>query len=151
MIDRNTELEDSTSARLTQNPCYVQPFSEVFNEDCIQVMKRYSDKFFDLAVVDVPYGIGESSSNFESRGVSSDKWKRGKPKIYNKKDWDKEPPPIEYYNELFRVSKNQIVWGANHFISKIPYDSSCWLIWDKDTSGDYADCEIAWKIGRAHV
>ena len=52
MIDRNTE------APMTQNPCYVQPFSEVFNEDCIQVMKRYPDKFFDLAVVDPPYGIG---------------------------------------------------------------------------------------------
>jgi len=118
--------------------------SIVFNEDCMAVMARYPDKYFDLAVVDPPYGIGESKSNFESRGVSSAKWKRGKPKIYEKKDWDNEAPNIEYWNELMRVSKNQIVWGANHFISKIPYDSSCWLVWDKDTSGDYADCEIAW-------
>jgi len=118
--------------------------SVVFNEDCIEVMKRYPDKHFDLAIVDPPYGIGESKSNFKSRGVSTAKWKRAKPKIYEKKYWDNESPKIEYWNELMRVSKNQIVWGANHFISKIPYDSSCWLVWDKDTSGDYADCEIAW-------
>jgi site-specific DNA-methyltransferase (adenine-specific) len=117
---------------------------KITNEDNMLLMACYPDNYFDLAIVDPPYGIGESKSNFESRGVSSAKWKRGKPKIYEKKDWDNEAPNIEYWNELMRVSKNQIVWGANHFISKIPYDSSCWLVWDKDTSGDYADCEIAW-------
>ena len=63
MIDRITNVEDSTSARLTQNPCYVQPFSETFLEDCIQGMKRYPDKYFDLAVCDPPYGIGMDNSN----------------------------------------------------------------------------------------
>jgi site-specific DNA-methyltransferase (adenine-specific) len=125
--------------------------SEVFNEDCITVMQRYRDKYFDLAVVDPPYGIGESKSNFESRGVSSEKWKRAKPKVYTKKDWDNEAPNSEYWGELFRVSKNQIIWGANHFISKIPFDSSCWIVWDKDTSGDYADCEIAWTSFKTSI
>jgi site-specific DNA-methyltransferase (adenine-specific) len=149
--NRSTNVDLTTEPAIAQNGGYVQPFSEVFNEDCIQVMKRYPDKFFDLAVVDPPYGIGESKSNFESRGVSSEKWKRGKPKIYEKKDWDNEAPNAEYWNELFRVSKNQIVWGANHFISRIPYDSSCWLVWDKDTSGDYADCEIAWTSFKTSI
>ena len=66
-FNNSTNVEDSTSARLTQNPCYVQPFSEVFNEDCIQVMKRYPDKFFGLAVVDPPYGI--KNMNAGGRGM----------------------------------------------------------------------------------
>jgi len=127
------------------------PTSEVYLEDCVKALKRFNDNHFDLAIVDPPYGIGESKSNFESRGVSSEKWKRGKPKIYEKKDWDNEAPNAEYWNELFRVSKNQIVWGANHFISRIPYDSSCWIVWDKDTSGDYADCEIAWTSFKTSI
>ena len=55
------------------------------------------------------------------------------------------PPPKEYFDELRRVSKNQIIWGANHFISRIPYDSPCWIVWDKCTGeNDFADCELAW-------
>jgi site-specific DNA-methyltransferase (adenine-specific) len=125
--------------------------TKVFNMDCMEAMRNTPDKYYDLAVVDPPYGIGESKSNFESRGVSSKKWKRGKPKIYTKKDWDNESPNAEYWEQLFRVSKNQIVWGANHFISKIPFDSSCWIVWDKDTSGDYADCEIAWTSFKTSI
>jgi site-specific DNA-methyltransferase (adenine-specific) len=145
MIDRNTNVEDSTSARLTQNPCYVQPFSEVFNEDCIQVMKRYPNKFFDLAVVDVPYGIGEDGASNHSRNQLAQATK------YTPKSWDNEAPDKRYFDELMRVSKNQIVWGANHFISRLPYDSSCWLVWDKDNSGDFADCELAWTSFKTAV
>lgn len=61
------------------------------------------------------------------------------------KGWDKHTPPPAYYSELFRVSKNQIIWGANHFISRMPFDSPCWIVWDKKNSGkDFADCELAW-------
>ena len=58
---------------------------------------------------------------------------------------DIKPPNEKYFNELFRVSKNQIIWGANHFISKMPFNSSCWIVWDKDNgNNDFADCELAW-------
>jgi site-specific DNA-methyltransferase (adenine-specific) len=113
--------------------------SEVFNEDCMAVMARYPDKYFDLACIDPPYGIGEDGKSNHSRG------KFAKPTLYTPKNWDKEPPPLEYFYELFRVSKNQVVWGANHFISRMPYDSSCWIIWDKENGeNDFADCEMAW-------
>lgn len=61
------------------------------------------------------------------------------------------PPEKEYFEELMRVSENQIIWGANHFISKIPFDSSCWLFWDKDVTGDFADGELAWTSFKTAV
>ena len=113
--------------------------SEVYMMDCIQGMKEYPDKYFDLAVVDPPYGIGEDGGSNHSRG------KFAKATKYTAKNWDTKPPPIEYFIELFRVSKSQIVWGANHFISRMPYDSSCWIVWDKvNGDNDFADCELAW-------
>lgn len=114
--------------------------SEVTNEDCMVMMARYPDKFFDLACVDVPYGIGEDGSNNHSRGLLAVS-KDYKPYSGN----DIQTPQKEYWDELFRVSKNQIVWGANHFISLLPYDSSCWIVWDKmNGETDFADCELAW-------
>lgn len=113
--------------------------SDVYLMDCIDLMARYPDKYFDLAVVDVPYGIGESLNDNKSRS------KLGKSKAYTKKNWDLSAPEKIYFDELKRVSKNQIVWGANHFISKLPFDSSCWIVWDKQNgSNDFADCELAW-------
>lgn len=107
-------------------------------EDNMQLMSRYPDKYFDLAIVDPPYGIGEDGLKNHSRG------KVAKAKKYTPKNWDKEPPTKEYFNELFRVSKNQIIFGANHFIERINKNSSCWLVWNKLNTGDFADCELAW-------
>lgn len=74
------------------------------------------------------------------------------PKNYKYKKWDSEPPPAEYFTELMRVSKNQIIWGANHFISRIPYNSPCWIVWDKDNgTNDFADCELAWTSFKTAV
>lgn len=113
--------------------------STVFLGDCVELMKSYPNNHFDLAVVDVPYGIGESLNDNKSRS------KLGKSKAYTKKNWDLSAPEKEYFAELKRVSKNQIVWGANHFISKLPFDSSCWIVWDKQNGqNDFADCELAW-------
>ena len=112
--------------------------SKIILGDCIEVMKGYPDEYFDLAVVDPPYGIGEDGLKNHSRN------QKAQAKKYTPKNWDSQPPDKAYFYELIRVSKNQIVWGANHFISRLPFDSSCWLVWDKDNSGDFADCELAW-------
>ena len=108
-----------------------------YNADNLEIMRGMEDNEFDLAIVDPPYGI-----NMDGGKIGSDNC--GKAKNYTKKDWDKEPPTKEYFNELFRVSKNQIVFGANHFASLMPYNSSCWIVWDKDNTGNFADCELAW-------
>ena len=120
--------------------------SEVFNMDCIEGMKQYPDNYFELAIVDPPYGINESGQTNKTRG------KIAKSKDYGNKNWDNNSPDSLYFNELIRVSKNQIIWGANHFISKIPFDSSCWIVWDKDNGEtDFADCELAWTSFKTAV
>ena len=114
--------------------------SVVTHEDCMALMARYPDKYFDLAVVDPPYGIGEDGAKNHTRGKMAVS-KNYKPFSGN----DLQAPQKSYFQELKRISKNQIIWGANHFISRIPYDSSCWLIWDKvNGETDFADCELAW-------
>jgi len=119
--------------------------SNVYLEDCMIGMARYPDKYFDLAIVDPPYGIGEDGGD-KQRGT-----KGIKTPIYTKKNWDNESPKIQYYIELLRISKNQIIWGANHFINKIPYNSPCWIVWDKDNSGDFADAELAYTSFKSAV
>lgn len=108
--------------------------------DCMDYMKDIPDNFFDLAIVDPPYGIGEDGSKNHTRSkiaVSKNY------KAYS--SGDKEPPQLEYWMELQRVSKNIIAWGANHYISKLPFDSPCWIVWDKDNGeNDFADCELAY-------
>jgi len=105
-------------------------------------MRSFPDKHFDLAIVDVPYGIG--AGDYE-RGGKQNGNARAASTAYTRKDWDRQPPPQEYFAELMRVSRNQIIWGANHFISRIPIDAPCWIVWDKENgNNDYADCELAW-------
>ena len=114
--------------------------SEVYNTDCMVFMKDLPDNYFDLALVDPPYGIGEDGLKNHKRGCLA------KAQEYTPKDWDRKSPDKEFFDELIRVSKNQIIWGANHFISKIPYDTPCWIVWDKDNGAtDFADCELAWS------
>ena len=117
---------------------------EITNEDNMTLMSRYEDNYFDLAIIDPPYGIGIDGAI--GGGVLAKKSK------FEKKNWDTEPPSKEFFDELFRVSKNQIIWGANHFISRIPYDASCFIVWDKDNGENYfADCELAWTSFKGSV
>lgn len=113
--------------------------------DCMEGMKQYQDKYFELAIVDPPYGIGEGSEKIKSRHHSQKKYHVG--------DWDKYSPEIEYFTELKRVCKNVVIWGANHFIEKIPdSNSSCWIVWDKNTGEcDFADCELAYTSFKTSV
>ena len=111
---------------------------KITNEDNMALMARYPDDHFDLAIVDPPYGIGMDGGNIGGNNL-------GKATNYTNKDWDLYAPNINYFKELQRVSKNQIIWGANHFIENIP-NANCaaWVVWDKDNSGNFADCELAW-------
>jgi site-specific DNA-methyltransferase (adenine-specific) len=115
----------------------------IYNCDNMEFMKGLPDNYYDLAIVDPPYGIGEGSEKIHSRHKSQLK--------YTAKNWDNNTPNKYYFAELFRVSKNQIIWGANHFIESINKNSSCWLFWDKDGYGDFADGELAWASFKTAV
>lgn len=109
--------------------------------DCMEGMKTFPDGHFDLAIVDPPYGIrvGDNKQGMGRRkGDARATYKMG--------DWDHEAPPVEYFAELRRVSKHQIVWGANHFIERLPINSACWIVWDKMFSNEvsFAAAELAW-------
>jgi len=117
--------------------------------DSLQALKGYADNHFDVAIVDPPYGLGfdgEVSSMTISPNMGSERkkrWNNRKVNQYIKKDWDKETPNKEYFIELMRVSKNQIIWGGNHF--ELP-QSRGWIFWDKkmDIGFSLADGELAW-------
>lgn len=108
---------------------------QITNEDNMELMKRYPDKYFDLAIVDPPYGIGAENH----AGNKKNGWKQ-----WDKKNWDNSIPNKEYFNELKRVSKNQIIWGGNYFANLLD-NSQCWIFWDKGQRDfSLADGELAW-------
>lgn len=108
----------------------INDYIEITNENNLDLMKRYSDKYFDLAIVDPPYGIGISKNPIRQ--------------MHKKKNWDNEIPSKQYFDELFRVSKNQIIWGGNYF--DLP-PSQGFYIWDKKQPENFslAMCEYAWS------
>jgi site-specific DNA-methyltransferase (adenine-specific) len=107
---------------------------QITNEDNMQLMARYPDNHFELAIIDPPYGIDVTKMTL---GNGKKKINRGT------SDWDSSTPSQEYWNELFRVSKNQIVWGANYMTNFLP-PSMGWVYWDKGTgANDFSDGELA--------
>jgi len=111
---------------------------QITNEDNMLLMSRYEDNYFDLAIVDPPYGIGYSGRD----GQKTIKYD-------NKKKWDNETPTQEYFKELFRVSKNQIVWGANYFTKFFELGKGI-ICWFKHQNGNFSQWEMAYtSIGNA--
>ena len=109
----------------------------------MELMARYEDNHFDLAIVDPPYGINMGGDINIRKPDRKSTW--NKIDKYTRKDWDKETPSDEYWNELFRISKNQIVWGGNYFTNNLPV-SKCWVFWDKmfDKTFNFSHGELAW-------
>ena len=106
--------------------------------DCLDFMRTVKDDYFDLVFTDPPYG-----QNICNNGKVGGE-QLAECKDYGACEWDKELPSIEYFKEMFRVSKNQIIFGGNYMTDYLP-PSSCWIVWDKDNGNCYfADCELAW-------
>ena len=105
-----------------------------YNMDCMEGMKEFPDKYFDLAIVDPPYGIKANKMTLGN----------GHRVVYRGGNWDDGTPSKEYFDELFRVSKNQVIWGGNYFVQYLKPKQG-WLFWDKGTgSNSYSDGELAW-------
>ena len=118
--------------------------SKFIYADCMNHLPEFKDNHFDLALIDPPYGLGVAEKFGKQSGEQYGRAAAPK-STYTIKQWDKKPPDNHYFRNLLRVSKNQIVWGANHFISQLPHDSPCWIVWDKDNGDNhFADCELAW-------
>ena len=114
---------------------------QIFNQDCMKAMKEMKDNQFDLAICDPPYGIGIDG---QKKYVSKTN-KRHNRKYHKKKGWDQQRPSKEYFEELFRVSKNQIIWGANYYPQNL-CSSKGWIVWDKGQYGlTMSDCELAFS------
>lgn len=120
--------------------------NKVIQGDCIDVMKELPDKCVDLVLTDPPYGIGAVTyKRMKSRSQLAEAGN------YDKFDWNDKIPEKVYFDEMIRISKNQIIWGGNYFVEYL-FNGPCWLVWDKDNGkNDFADCELAWTSFKTAV
>jgi site-specific DNA-methyltransferase (adenine-specific) len=121
--------------------------NKIHQGDCLEFMKQLPDKCIDLVVTDPPYGIDIGSMNF-TKSITGGVAKRND--YTGMADWDKYTPDKECFDEILRISKNQVIFGGNYFTDKLPVGGQ-WIIWDKRVeekySNDFADCELAWTSG----
>jgi site-specific DNA-methyltransferase (adenine-specific) len=117
-----------------------QPY-RLIQGDCLQVLKELPNKSIDCIITDPPYGINETAEKNNSRGGAC------KPTKYASYLWDKQRITKQYFDEMFRISKNQMVCGGNYYTDFL-YPSPCWIVWDKrvkdSIKNDFADCELIW-------
>lgn len=145
-LETAIEIIDADGDRQTHE--VLHPRNTAFHADCMDLMRATPDRFFDLAVVDPPYGIGCMSMNYTQSGaVRTHGYAAAKRRDYRKQSkWDVAPSK-EYFDELRRVSKRQIIWGGNYFSDMLP-PSKSFICWDKRCAdgmeNDFSDCEIAW-------
>ena len=119
---------------------YKTDFLSLHHCDCMDLMKQTPDNYYSIALVDPPYGIGISGQKEVKKGKKSDR------KLHKQKNWDNAIPSKEYFNELFRISKNQIIWGANYFVEHLTSGHKGWIVWDKMQHGlTMSDCELAYS------
>lgn len=111
--------------------------NKIINADCLDILKQLPDKCIDLVLTDPPYGINVAKNG----KVGGEKC--CKVTDYGAKEWDSEIPHKEIFEEIMRVSKNQIIFGGNYFVEYLK-NSPCWIVWDKLNTGNFADCELAW-------
>ena len=118
-----------------------EAINQVVVGDCLDLMRKMEDKCVDLVLTDPPYGINADKNAYKN----GQNCKANGFREYEQTEWDNESIDKKMLDEIFRISKNQIIWGANHFISKMPKDSSCWIVWNKKQRNfSFADGELAW-------
>jgi site-specific DNA-methyltransferase (adenine-specific) len=113
----------------------------LYNQDCMEAMAKMPDKAFELAIVDPPYGLDYANKKIKGETVGE----RHGWQIYTQKEWDKKIPEIEFFKQLIRVSKNQIIWGGNYFTVYLP-SSRGWVVWYKvPYEFSLSQAELAWS------
>lgn len=139
-IDETIEMNENPALRI--GSVGRSALSTVYLMDCIEGMKQFPDKIFDLAVVDPPYGI---CIDGQKQSINNKNPKANR-KAHDFKGWDNAIPPEEYFAELWRVSKNQIIWGANYFVEHINKPTKGWVVWYKGQEGlTMSDAELAFS------
>jgi site-specific DNA-methyltransferase (adenine-specific) len=128
-------------------PYYETENGVLYNADCIDVMRGFDDKQFDLILTDPPYGIGQKiERDYKPLKAKTHRIKY----LVPVERWDNKPPTKEHFYQIKRISKNQIIFGGNYFTNKID-PSPCWLVWDKETTGRFSDCELIYTSFRTAV